>query len=275
MFTNAFPVVFSYICNETGAGPAGCDLVEGLIRRGGVPGVDRPSTPDEDAVHRLGEPLEDYLTEQRGVLLQVSRAPSFPAPLPSHQDLPSSRPERQPSPSPPVASAGNSGCPFPGHTPPGERRCPMLGRSLRRNGSNEEISFPSVIRPLLRLDGPSEDERDDDHREGRGWTRITLQAEEGGPTSVFVVHHGTSGALVREYPERIRWASPMAVPLRAPPLSYRRSPNAEFPNNPLLLLSEDWQRLLTRMFIGMRRAAHFATSHMTSPPADLGGLLVW
>jgi hypothetical protein len=40
-------------------------------------------------------------------------------------------------------------------------------------------------------------------------------------------------------------------------------------------LSEDWQRLLTRMFIGMRRAAYFATSHMTSPPVDLGGLLVW
>jgi hypothetical protein len=275
VLTRPFLVVFSFICNETGAGPAGCDLVEGLIRRGGVPGVDRPATPDEDAVHRLGEPMEDYLTEQRGALLQVSRAPSFPAPLPSRQDLPSSRPERQPSPSPPVASAGNSECPFRGHTPPGERRCPALERSSRRAIPEGEDPFSSILYPFLLLDGPIEGDRGDAPGEGRGWTRITLQAEEGGPTSVFVVRHGTSGALVREYPERIRWASPMAVPLQAPPLSYRRSPNAEFPNNPILLLSQDWQRLLTRMFIGMRRAAYFATSHMTSPPDELGGLLVW
>jgi len=86
---------------------------------------------------------------------------------------------------------------------------------------------------------------------------------------------GVYEALVREYPKRIRWASLMAVPLVTFPLSPPPPQAATFLDNPIHLLSQDWQRFLSRMFVCMRRAAHSATSHMAPPPVDFGGLLLW
>ena len=99
--------------------------------------------------------------------------------------------------------------------------------------------------------------------------------EECGSALTSHALRGVSEALVREYPKRIRWASSMAVPLATFPLSPPPPPAATFFDNPIHLLSQDWQRFLTRMFVCMRRAADSATSQMASPPVGFGGLLLW
>ena len=100
-------------------------------------------------------------------------------------------------------------------------------------------------------------------------------AEETGSAVASKAFHSVPEATAREYPKRIRWASSMAVPLAAFPLSSPPPPVTSTFNNPIHLLSQDWQRFLTRMFVCMRRAADSATSRMSSPPVDFGGLLLW